>query len=181
MNKKGVEAHTLLESGLIVLAAFLVLFLIYVGIQVGQAFFVSKDAEIKKSFNNLVEDIDSVIVSGKEIIVPIYLTNKYDLVAFDSQGHKSGPYEKPTECGLTYCIVICKKGIVGLIDNCKPPISFKVYEIEILFDKDKPVLIYGIDGIVLVNVTKVDNKISIKQQTTTSDVTKQLYKQGFGG
>ncbi|MEK6974203.1 MAG: hypothetical protein AABW41_03145 [Nanoarchaeota archaeon] len=165
MNKKGEEStsSSIMEAGTTVISIMVVL-LIIIPVALIIYGLIYKDTGVKNSFQDLTYEVDKVIKTGKPSMAALYLSDKYDLVAFTSQNLKSGRYDKPTQCGLDYCLAICKKGLVFVKDNCEPPIAHKRYqEIELIFDENDPVLVSGTKGIVNVDISQQDNKITIKK------------------
>lgn len=161
MNKKGQESgapEMLMDVGRLVFTAITVIILIAVGVGVWNVFYGS-NSEVKKSFNTLDDAIQTTIATGKESIIPFYLSDKFDLVAFDNINYNVGRYEKPAECGSKeYCLVVCKNGLISLKDNCKNPIIYKTYPKYIIqLDTNNPVLINGINGVIMVNVNITNN------------------------
>ena len=168
MNKKAQETagpENIMDIIRVILTALVVLFLIYVGVQL---WYVSnsKDQEVVNSFTTLAQQVDSTIATGTSGIVPFYITDKYDLVAFDNKQLSSGRYQKPSECGLSYCLVICKQGVISLKNNCMAPLTYKQYNVPLTFDVNNPVLVHGINGIINVNVTKISGNIVITTFTS---------------
>ncbi len=166
MNKKGQEtgqpAASMEDVVRLVLSILVVIFLIWAGFQFWNSIY-GKNTAIKKSFTDLILQIDFVVKNNKESILPVYFTNKYDLVAFSSESNQAGNYEKPPECGLDYCLVLCKSGLIPSKDRCRTPIIYKSYANTAFFvDTKNPVLVNGRDAVINVNISIVDNRVYIK-------------------
>jgi hypothetical protein len=173
MNKKGEESGTadlLIDIGRFLFTAIIVIILIYIGIQVWNLS-QTKNKEVINSFTTFADTVQDVSKTGKLELSALYLTNKFIIVAFDNESLSSGIYEKPTGCGLEYCLVICKTGLLKSGKDCKDPLTYRKYgNQKFLFDKKNPIIIQGINGVLISQIEK-DNQnailISLKKQTAT--------------
>jgi hypothetical protein len=171
MNKRGEESGTadlLIDIGRFLFTAVIVIILIYIGIQVWNLS-QTKNKEVINSFATFADIVGEVSKNGKLQFSPLYITNKFGIIVFDNESLSSGNYEKPTECGLEYCLVVCKIGLLKSSKDCKDPIAYRKYgNQKFIFDKKEPVIIRGINGILIVQIEK-DNQnavlISLKKQT----------------
>lgn len=167
MDKRGEESGVTGFSWEIVKTILIILGIVLVLFPLGKAIYTSvfgKDLAAKKSFDNLIDELDAFIIDKEPIIVPLLFTDRYDLVIFGPDSLSAGRYEKPPECGLEYCLVLCKSGLISLKDNCKNPIRYKTYnDVEFYLEQNKPVLVNGKITVVSVEITTLENKIYIKQ------------------
>ena len=173
MNKRGEESGTadlLIDIGRFLFTAVIVIILIYIGVQVW-SLSQTKNKEVINSFTTFADIVGDVSKTGKLQLSPLYITDKFVIVVFDNESLSSGIYEKPTQCGLEYCLVVCKMGLLKSSKDCKDPLAYRKYGTQkFFFDKKDPILIKGINGILISQIEKDTQNtilISLKKQTVT--------------
>lgn len=160
----------ILEIGSAVFGVLIVILILGLSYDTLQAA-TQKNSDIKNAFMRLNVGIEKSWRLDQINIILFSLPKDYFLVGFDLNTLSSGLYEKPTECALNACLVVCKSSTFKKSDNCKQPIRWKSFpyedygDIKIEFNKDNPIIYDSSSGIINLYVKRTENTLQILKET----------------